>query len=399
MSRVSRTTLTHLAHTIKKLWPTAQLLEGGELERPPGGFYQDVESPQPLSRGALRQLTSATEKSLDRSRDREARPHYELLSIDVRDEHGVPLPGRRQRISGIAHTDALALRREVARHEGAVERCAERLATQLGLVTESTWTARGNEVMRRLEKGVAQLYERYGYRPAPYPLGGLGNEEAISTRCFTFSPERRDSALCVVELGELAAIAREFRAMATELHDALGLHYSVSRAVPTQEFRCVVKDLYGLPAHPTADFVFEPVPNTERNPPQPGLARGTLTGGLEDFVARILERTAGTLPFWLCPTQVCVIPVSGKFLAYGRQVRDACATAGLSTHLEERNELMTFKRRLALDEGAAAVAMVGAEEEKSLSITLIERDRPGEEEHLPLAVAVDRLETQARCPF
>lgn len=418
MNTTTRSTLHHVAAAIRELWPECRLLESGELQRPHGGFYQDIESPQQLSLGSLRQLGSTVELFISRSHAPNACPHFALLDVEGVAEGGTSLPPGQQRIRGIAHADALTLRREVARHEGALERCAQKLAGDLELVGQSGWTTHGEYVLNRLEKFVSHVYERYGYRQSAVPLSAAKCEG----HTFWFSPRRQDSATCMVADEGLSARVREIATMAAELHSALNLNGSITldssnrRPAPTYAFselsqitsellqvndasatscRWNVDDLYGLPTHATASL------DCERLAGEPPRAQihATLTGGLESLLARVLERTGGALPYWFCPRQVCVIPVSAKFLDYGREALRIFAAAGLASNLDERNELMTFKRRRALDEGAAAVAMVGEEEEKARTVTLIEREWPGRDLRLPLSSAVNHLRERNRSPL
>ena len=56
-----------------------------------------------------------------------------------------------------------------------------------------------------------------------------------------------------------------------------------------------------------------------------------ILGSIERFIGIIIEHFAGAFPLWLAPVQVSVLPLSEKFLDYGRE------TAAKIEQVEELN--------------------------------------------------------------
>ncbi|GJM80989.1 hypothetical protein HMSSN139_34850 [Paenibacillus sp. HMSSN-139] len=92
------------------------------------------------------------------------------------------------------------------------------------------------------------------------------------------------------------------------------------------------------------------------------LHRGIL-GTMERFTAFLLENFAGNLPLWLAPVQAKVIPVSGNFDAYARQVEDKLRAAGIRAESDLRNEKLGYKIREAQLEKLPYMFVVGESEQ------------------------------------
>jgi threonyl-tRNA synthetase len=54
---------------------------------------------------------------------------------------------------------------------------------------------------------------------------------------------------------------------------------------------------------------------------RPVMLHRAILGSVERFMAILLEHTSGHLPFWLSPRQICIIPVSQKFVDYANLVK------------------------------------------------------------------------------
>jgi threonyl-tRNA synthetase len=65
----------------------------------------------------------------------------------------------------------------------------------------------------------------------------------------------------------------------------------------------------------------------------------------ERFIGFLLEHYAGKFPVWLAPEQVAILPISDKFLDYGKEVRDELKKHGLAVTLDERPEKIGKKIR------------------------------------------------------
>ncbi len=68
-------------------------------------------------------------------------------------------------------------------------------------------------------------------------------------------------------------------------------------------------------------------------------------GTHERYIAFLLEHFAGNFPTWLAPQQVAILPISDKFMDYGKTIFDALKAAGVRVKLDERNEKIGKKIR------------------------------------------------------
>jgi threonyl-tRNA synthetase len=127
---------------------------------------------------------------------------------------------------------------------------------------------------------------------------------------------------------------------------------------------------------------------------RPVMIHRALFGSMERFIGIMLEHYAGSLPLWLSPVQVKVIPVSDKFMDYGRQVTDACRGARLRVELDDRAEKVGYKIRDAELKKIPCMAVVG-EKEKEAGTVSMRRHKEGDQGSIGLADFVKRLSEEA----
>jgi threonyl-tRNA synthetase len=96
-------------------------------------------------------------------------------------------------------------------------------------------------------------------------------------------------------------------------------------------------------------------------------------GSLERFIGVLIEHFAGAFPLWLAPEQARVLAVSQKFEAYGREVEQRLAAAGLRVSGDFRPEKIGAKIRDAQLELVPYMLVVGGRERDSGQVSV--RDR------------------------
>ena len=110
----------------------------------------------------------------------------------------------------------------------------------------------------------------------------------------------------------------------------------------------------------------------------PVVIHRAILGSLDRFMAYLIEETKGRFPLWLAPTQVKVLPVSEKTLDYAREVYNTLEDAGLRVVLDESNEKIGYKIRLAQQEDRVPyMLIIGAKEAEAGTISV--RTRGGED--------------------
>ncbi len=123
----------------------------------------------------------------------------------------------------------------------------------------------------------------------------------------------------------------------------------------------------------------------------PVMLHRAVLGSLERFIAILLEHTAGALPLWLAPEQARVLTLTERQEAYGRQVTERLAAAGLRVQLDDRNEKLGYKIREAQILKIPYMLVVGDKEAENR--TVAPRRRSGE---TPAAVPIDTFIEQLK---
>ncbi|PUA40289.1 threonine--tRNA ligase [Paenibacillus elgii] len=83
---------------------------------------------------------------------------------------------------------------------------------------------------------------------------------------------------------------------------------------------------------------------------------------MERMTAFLLENFTGALPTWLCPVQAKVLPVSGNFDEYAKEVEAKLQNAGIRVEADLRNEKLGYKIREAQLEKIPYMLVVGENE-------------------------------------
>ncbi|AIQ51705.1 threonine--tRNA ligase [Paenibacillus sp. FSL R7-0331] len=102
------------------------------------------------------------------------------------------------------------------------------------------------------------------------------------------------------------------------------------------------------------------------------LHRGIL-GTMERFVAFLLENFAGSLPLWLSPQQVKIIPVSSAFDEYAKDVEAKLQRSGIRAEVDLRNEKLGYKIREAQLEKLPYMFVVGENEMNAGTVSVRKR--------------------------
>jgi threonyl-tRNA synthetase len=128
----------------------------------------------------------------------------------------------------------------------------------------------------------------------------------------------------------------------------------------------------------------------DNHPHQPVMIHRAPLGSLERFVGVLIEHFAAAFPLWLAPEQVRVLTVSEKSEAYGREVQQRLADAGLRAAGDYRGAKLGAKVRDAQVELIPYMFVVGEKDRDSGTATV--RDRlEGDLGPMPLEAAIAKL--------
>jgi threonyl-tRNA synthetase len=122
---------------------------------------------------------------------------------------------------------------------------------------------------------------------------------------------------------------------------------------------------FNLPARFDLEYVGE-----DGNRHRPLMVHRALWGSVERFFGILIEHYAGAFPLWLAPVQVAVLPVSGKFAEYAKQVAAELTAAGFRAHLDDRNEKLQAKIRDAEMQKIPYMTVVGGKEAEAHTVSV-----------------------------
>ena len=93
-------------------------------------------------------------------------------------------------------------------------------------------------------------------------------------------------------------------------------------------------------------------------------------GSMERFVAVLLEHCAGKFPLWLTPDQVCILPISDKFMEYSKEVLNSLKISDIRAEIDERSEKTGRKIRDAEVRKIPFMLIVGERESNESKVSV-----------------------------
>ena len=93
-------------------------------------------------------------------------------------------------------------------------------------------------------------------------------------------------------------------------------------------------------------------------------------GSMERFVAVLLEHCGGNFPLWLTPDQICILPISDKYMDYSKEILNLLKISDIRAEIDDRNEKTGRKIRDAEVRKIPYMIIVGEREklEKNVSV-------------------------------
>ena len=110
--------------------------------------------------------------------------------------------------------------------------------------------------------------------------------------------------------------------------------------------------------------------NNEGKKETPVIIHQAMLGSLERFFGIILEHFKGHLPFWLCPTQINVIPITSDQESYAQKIHKALQQHDLRTSINLSAEPLGAKIKSAQLAHIPWMLVVGQKEVDNNTITL-----------------------------
>jgi threonyl-tRNA synthetase len=129
----------------------------------------------------------------------------------------------------------------------------------------------------------------------------------------------------------------------------------------------------------------------------PMMLHRALFGSLERFMGVLLEQTRGTLPPWLAPEQVRLLPVGEPHSNIARALVDSLAGSGLRAGVDPGPDTLARRVHRAHVDGVPFAVILGDREIAAGSATI--RERGGENRTLAQAEVAEILACRCRPPL
>ncbi|MEK7452719.1 MAG: threonine--tRNA ligase [Patescibacteria group bacterium] len=114
--------------------------------------------------------------------------------------------------------------------------------------------------------------------------------------------------------------------------------------------------------------------NEKSEKERPVVIHRAISGSLERFMGVMIEHFAGAFPLWLSPVQVKILPISEKYSEYAERVRKEITDADIRVELDDSNESLGKRIRVAKTEKIPYIIVIGEKEKEGGTITAERRD-------------------------
>lgn len=107
---------------------------------------------------------------------------------------------------------------------------------------------------------------------------------------------------------------------------------------------------------------------------RPIMIHRVVFGSIERFIGILIEHYAGKFPLWLAPVQVKILPISDRFISYGKEVMNALKKIGIRCEMDYRTEKIGYKIREAQLDKVPYMIVVGQKEMENRAVSVRKRD-------------------------
>ncbi|MCE7974238.1 MAG: threonine--tRNA ligase [Leptolyngbya sp. PLA1] len=134
----------------------------------------------------------------------------------------------------------------------------------------------------------------------------------------------------------------------------------------------------------------------DNKPHRPVVIHRAPFGSMERFCGVLIEHFAGAFPTWLSPEQVRVLPISDKSNDYAHQVAAALKAADIRVSVDESNDRVQAKVKVAADDKVPYMLIVGPRDAESGSVSVRARGTEKDLGAMPLARFVEAMASEVR---
>jgi len=138
-----------------------------------------------------------------------------------------------------------------------------------------------------------------------------------------------------------------------------------------REWQCTTVQVdFNLPEKFNVSYI-----NQRGKKERPYMIHRALIGSFERFIGVLIEHYGGSLPFWLSPEQLWVIPIGSAHQKYAERVFQTLKEAGLRCKLKDDNETVSKKIREGEIQRIPYLLVVGDKEKKKQTIRVRKRGK------------------------
>ncbi len=135
--------------------------------------------------------------------------------------------------------------------------------------------------------------------------------------------------------------------------------------------------------------------NSEGQFERPVMLHRAIFGSLERFVGTLIEHYAGAFPFWLCYTQVTILPIADRHCQYARELALELRKHKIRVKVDERMEKVNAKIRDAQLDQIPYMLVIGDKELAEKQVAVRER-RQGDLGVMNLAAFLELIAGEQR---
>jgi threonyl-tRNA synthetase len=130
---------------------------------------------------------------------------------------------------------------------------------------------------------------------------------------------------------------------------------------------------------------------------RPVVVHYAIYGSFERFIGILVEHYAGAFPLWLAPVQAVVIPIADRHVEAGRELATLLGARGLHVEVDDSDNRMQNKIRLAQEQKVPYMLVLGDREVEARAATVRRRGAPRDEPQATEAweALADRLAEEA----
>lgn len=115
---------------------------------------------------------------------------------------------------------------------------------------------------------------------------------------------------------------------------------------------------------------------------RPIMIHRVMFGSIERFIGILIEHYAGKFPVWLALVQVKILPVSDKYLPYGKEIAEKLKGQNIRVEVDERDEKLGYKIREARLDKVPYMLILGEKEQGRKTVSIRQRDAKAEQQDM-----------------